>query len=667
MTQCSIELEPIDIFHLANYDFSTLSHRRGKMTRIWKRIYVVVIVALVLSLGAVSVPQGWASPGDEDLEISGGELLWCQSISGEDPDTSVYVVGDLNCDGLPDVLVATEVGPEEDRTATLIAKKGSDGSHLWEQSVTGEDASIWGYGVDDLDCDNKTDVLVHIRVGPYENRTATLIAKKGSDGSHLWAQNISGYAAYMSAEPADDLDCDDKTDVLVESEVGPSDNRTATVIAKRGHDGYHLWAQNISGYYAYMNAEPVDDLNCDGKTDVLVETRVGPYGDRTATVIAKRGYDGTHLWAENISGYDAYMWAEPADDLNCDNKTDVLVGIEVGPYDNRTATVIAKRGYDGTHLWAENISGRYAHMWADPVDDLDCDNKTDVLVGTELGPSEAENATLIAKIGHNGTHLWAQNISGYDAYMEVYPVDDLDCDGKTDVLVETEVGPSDNRTATLIAKRGHDGYHLWEESIRGEDAYISGRGVDDLDCDDKTDVLVRTELGPEEDRTATLTARKGVDGRLFWRETTTGEDASMVGHGVGDLDCDGKTDVLVETRIGPEDEITSSTFIAKKGVDGTHILEAESDQEIDVADMEIGRDEYSYDYDLDGDGQLDLIIFTDNQVCAVALPSCEVLPPVGGEAYPGSKMSLLAPWIAVGIVLAGGLIWYVLRRRRAES
>jgi hypothetical protein len=568
---------------------------------------------------------------------------------------------------LPDVLVDTEVGPEEDRTATLIAKKGSDGSHLWEQSHSGEEATIRGRGVDDLDRDSKTDVLVETRVGPYENRTATVIAKKGSDGSHLWAQNISGYAAYMWAEPADDFDCDNKTDVLVESEVGPWDNRTATVIAKRGYDGYHLWAQNISGYYANMDAEPVDDLDSDGKADVLVETRVGPYEDRTATVIAKIGHNGTHLWAENISGYDASMSAEPADDLNCDGKTDVLVRTVLGPSENRTATVIAKIGHNGTHLWAQNISGYAAYMWADPVDDLDCDGKTDVLVGTRVGPPENKTATLTAKIGHNGTHLWAQNISGYDAYMEVDPVDDLDCDGKTDVLVEIEVGPREATNATLIAKRGHDGYHLWEESLAGEDAYVSGRGVDDLDCDDKTDVLVRTELGPEEDRTATLAARKGVDGRLFWRETTTGEDASMVGHGVGDLDCDGKTDVLVETRIGPEDEITFSTFIAKKGVDGTHILEAESDREIDVADMEIGRDEYSYDYDLDGDGQLDLIIFTDNRVCAVALPSCEVLPPVGGEAYPKSKMSLLAPWIAVGVILAGGISWYVLRRRKAQS
>ncbi len=42
-------------------------------------------------------------------------------------------------------------------------------------------------------------------------------------------------------------------------------------------------------------------------------------------------------------------------------------------------------------------------------------------------------------------------------------------------------------------------------------------------------------------------------------------------------------------------------------------------------------------------------------------------PHVGGEAYAVSKISILAPWIAVGVVLAGGISWYVLRRRKVQS
>jgi hypothetical protein len=52
---------------------------------------------------------------------------------------------------------------------------------------------------------------------------------------------------------------------------------------------------------------------------------------------------------------------------------------------------------------------------------------------------------------------------------------------------------------------------------------------------------------------------------------------------------------------------------------------------------------------------------------AIDIVVCREPPPVGGEAYPVSKASLLAPWIAVGLVLAGGISWYILRRRRAQS
>jgi photosystem II stability/assembly factor-like uncharacterized protein len=38
-------------------------------------------------------------------------------------------------------------------------------------------------------------------------------------------------------------------------------------------------------------------------------------------------------------------------------------------------------------------------------------------------------------------------------------------------------------------------------------------------------------------------------------------------------------------------------------------------------------------------------------------------PPVGGQAYPVSRMSLLAPWIAVAVALAGGISWYASRLR----
>jgi hypothetical protein len=82
----------------------------------------------------------------------------------------------------------------------------------------------------------------------------------------------------------------------------------------------------------------------------------------------------------------------------------------------------------------------------------------------------------------------------------------------------------------------------------------------------------------------------------------------------------------------------------------------------------------------DDGGELDycdLILLTNNAtgeetVCHVEEVAVDIVvtikpPPVGGEAYPVNKASLLAPWIAAGIVLAGGISWYILRRRRAQN
>ncbi|MFC1969796.1 hypothetical protein ACFLVV_01085 [Chloroflexota bacterium] len=76
-------------------------------------------------------------------------------------------------------------------------------------------------------------------------------------------------------------------------------------------------------------------------------------------------------------------------------------------------------------------------------------------------------------------------------------------------------------------------------------------------------------------------------------------------------------------------------------------------------------------------GYCDFIDLTDKAtgevtVCHVEEVAIDIVvtpepPPVGGEAYPVSKASVLAPWIAVAALLAGGISWYVLRRRRDQS
>nr|CBH38861.1 hypothetical secreted protein [uncultured archaeon] len=104
-----------------------------------------------------------------------------------------------------------------------------------------------------------------------------------------------------------------------------------------------LWDEPHAGAN-WTNAFSVRDLNGDDKADVLVLT--SSYnevtGTETATVIAKRGYDGEQLWEEQVTGTELFLFALPAGDLDGDNQADVLV--QIWGYNettrDKTATVI---------------------------------------------------------------------------------------------------------------------------------------------------------------------------------------------------------------------------------------------------------------------------------------------------------------------------------------
>ncbi len=65
-----------------------------------------------------------------------------------------------------------------------------------------------------------------------------------------------------------------------------------------------LWNQSHEGA-SWISASAVRDLDGDGKNDVIVNQCEcdEAMNTTTATVIAKRGYDGTHLWMAESKGY----------------------------------------------------------------------------------------------------------------------------------------------------------------------------------------------------------------------------------------------------------------------------------------------------------------------------------------------------------------------------
>ncbi|MBN1763617.1 MAG: VCBS repeat-containing protein [Methanomicrobia archaeon] len=585
-----------------------------------------------------------------DIQIEGAyRELWNQSESEIE---RVEVVDDLNGDANPDLLVFLNEGSDPE-IATVMAKAGKNGTILWEENVTGNDVDIDAFPVDDLNGDGVADVIVVIeerRADSVTETNVTIIAKVGKNGTHLWEEkeNLAGYGE-VQVVPVDDVDGDGKPDLIVSVWVASLTNDfwNGSVILKSGTNGTHLWNESINSTeeHFWLNAFPVDDVDGDGKPDIIVEMETEYWDDYEAkaitnnTVIVKSGINGTHLWEENNTGEYAKMWARTVDDVDGDGKPEIAVftsEIDVGTNTSaRNVSIIVKVGKNGTHLWQENFTGydpdEYVGWYIIPMPDLNGDGLRDLIVGISGWIAQDEededgdprwNGTVIAKVGKNGTHLWQENHTAtyWRSDLKLMTVGDLNGNGVPDVIVVLKY---DRYNATVIAKEGKNGTHLWQENITAENGYglqkVRVEPTDDLNCDSLPDVLVVVESGldawpyPAEDF---VIAKVGKNGTHLWEERISGNSVGIDRvYPVGDFSCDNKTDVAVYTRDWFE-TINKNVLIIKEGKTGRHLVTLNSSAYLYLAGeyfLELykdGDEVEDYTYDLNCDGISDLLVYT---------------------------------------------------------
>jgi PKD repeat protein len=152
---------------------------------------------------------------------------------------------------------------------------------------------------------------------------------------------------------------------------------------------------------------------------------------------------------------------------------------------------------------------------------------------------------------------------------------------------------------------------MWEESVTGMTPFIYALPVDDLDGDGLTDVIVN-EMNYNQSTdttTASVIAKKGSTGAHMWEESVTG--AAIYASPAGDLDGDGLNDVIVsENKYNQSTDTATARVIAKKGKNGKPLLEAQSNESIWIAT-------WAYDYDLNGDGTDDLVFGIPTEIYAL--------------------------------------------------
>jgi hypothetical protein len=293
-----------------------------------------------------------------DLEDNAS--LWQREILYDYDDLYPYPnAGDMNNDGTTDIALIAESDDDWDLdewTDTLFVLNGSNGQIIWSENVTSYNPQIdfiCGSTGIDYNGNGSEDILVieGTQVKGSPEMTKTIIAKDGYDGAHLWEETITGENAIMEAYMAGDLDGDGQDDVIVIASTGLwNEVRTVDVIAKN-LDGTHIWEKSANGTDAMIIAgeeyPAFGDIDGDGLNDVaLVRMLAQGGGFYSCDLMAVRGYDGNIFWEENYTGLNLGVVPELRD-LDGDGKADVLASF----WTNAVKSISAFRGYDGTLLW----------------------------------------------------------------------------------------------------------------------------------------------------------------------------------------------------------------------------------------------------------------------------------------------------------------------------
>ncbi len=425
------------------------------------------------------------------------------------------------------------------------------------------------------------------------------------------SSSSSSSGAFIQSEPAGDLDGDGMDDVLVGfGSYNASMNLLLDKVdAVSGGDGAVLWSRTHNEN-RWIYAIRAGNLNGDGMDDVLLLTSSYDSGADTYpldSISALNGVNGVVLWSKTNIDEDQWdVWTEF--DFNGDGIDDIMVcyssyksAIDADCIDK----IYILKGGDGSLLWQKNPCN---WVYAYPAGDLNGDGAEDLLVYTQQNFTTYWTAEIFAVQGSNGGTLWSKTASTEDNtwIYPAYPAGDLNDDGRDDVMMCHErYDPSTyDYTTTIYALHGK-GSTIWSDESTAPDSLMDVYPAGDLDGDGKDDVLLYPwKYNPSTNRwyVDIVYTRRGYDNHPLWTKTGT----NMGFRSAGDLNGGGADDLLFYEYIHDTstDTYLSTDVSAVKGQDGSTLWTKtrSGGNYIDV--LPAG--------DLNGDGGEDVVVYNVN-------------------------------------------------------
>ncbi len=364
------------------------------------------------------------------------------------------VVGDINADGLPEIVFSCY-------GSGVYAIRGTTGSTLWYNGSAG--GGSWGApaaadlipsvpGLEVVVCNSTTTYLLRgtdgsviwtagygcgtragapavAHEGPdtliLVNQDGTLYALRASTGAVVWSAptGASTLIGIAKSPAVNDIDGDGDLDVVVAG--------NGTVYAYDFHTGAALWTRSIGTRYYTRTPVTLVDLTGDCVDEVIVSNDNG-------YIYALNGGDGSTLWSYYLGSQMACGPISTAD-LNGDSINDVVVGHLNNCNCGTPGGVTAINGASGTALWSRTFTGpNMTHGGGRVISDFDSDGQLEIAVVPYWSSYMCFGDGRFRMFGSGGTVEWtASSVVGEGSSFA-----DVDGDGCSEILVLPSAGRS---------------------------------------------------------------------------------------------------------------------------------------------------------------------------------------------------------------------------------
>jgi hypothetical protein len=366
----------------------------------------------------------------------------------------------------------------------------------------------------------------------------------------------SGYFGWAVSE-LQDVDGDGSTDVILSD---PYRVTGGLVAAYSGATGSEIWTVERAGpnYYGYAIAD-AGDTNRDGISDVLVGD-LNPAANGAVELLD--GIDGTviHRFEGVALGDRMGAAVSTAGDVDGDGVADLLVGApgtDTGQgADSGRVHIFSGDDFATLRVIDGPSPGGLFGTATDLAGDLDADGRRDFAIGgRDTNPKINGAAYAYSATGEQLWRFVAPKSGEELGSFFVAGLDDLNGDGTPDVYAADYADRARGQgTGRAFVLDGTDGTPLitWT-GYRNKEGVGPGREAGDVDGDGTQDLAIGHYTSSDGGRGAgKVTLLSGATGTVLRTitSTTRGENFGFDTVGLGDVNGDGLSDLLVSAATG---------------------------------------------------------------------------------------------------------------------